>query len=154
VTLSWDGSPGAPGTDRPPPLAVAAEARYQAMRMNHGQLVDRVGVLALEVGERYGAELLIQYNPDSRRIRKKPPFGRGFPDLVVVGRGGVLFAELKCKDDTVSPDQRRWGSFLTGAGQTWVIWEPIDALSGRIETELAALCVQYQLRYPLLPGQK
>jgi hypothetical protein len=140
--LAWDGSPGAPGDAAPPPNVVLAEARYRASRMNHGQLVDRVGELALAASRLYGFDLLIQYNPDSRRIRTKPPFRRGFPDLVVVGPGGALFAELKCRDDTMSPDQRAWGSYLVGAGQTWVVWEPIDTLSGRIETELGALCVR------------
>jgi hypothetical protein len=143
--IAWDGSPGTPGTAAPPPnypRATIGAVRQQAARMKHGQLVTRVGELALEVGARYGAELQISYNPDSRKIRTKPPFRRGFPDLVIVGPGGAVFAELKCADDTVSPEQRGWLGRLTGAGLTAVIWEPLDTYTGRIETELAALCVR------------
>jgi hypothetical protein len=117
--------------------------------MRHGEFVRRVGELAADVGERYGSgpeTLALHYAPDSRKIRTKLPYRAGFPDVVAAGPGGSLFAELKCRDDTVSPAQRGWGARLTAAGLLWVIWEPVDLLSGRIETELAALCVRY--RYP------
>ena len=94
------------------------------------------------MAQRYGAVLRIDYNPDSRRIRKDPPFGRGFPDLVIAGPGGVVFAECKCADDTMSREQRLWSAMLLGAGATWVVWEPIALFTGQIETELAALCVR------------
>lgn len=146
--LSWDGSPGVPGTAAPvPPRAVLGAARLEASRMRHGELVRKIGELAEDVGERYGSgpdALALHYAPDSRKVRTKAPYRAGFPDVVVVGAGGSLFAELKCRDDTVSPQQRAWGGRLTAAGLLWVIWEPIDLLSGRIETELAALCVRYQ----------
>lgn len=148
--LAWDGSPGVPGTADPVigrdparyPRATVGAVRLEASRMKHGQFVTRVGELALEVGGRFGADLQVSYNPDSRKIRTKPPFKRGFPDLVIVGPGGALFAELKCADDTVSPEQRGWLARLTGAGLMAVIWEPLDIFTGRVETELAALCVR------------
>lgn len=144
--IAWDGSPGVPGT-APPPRATVGAVRLEASRMRHGELVRKIGDLAADVGERYGSgreSLALHYAPDSRKIRTKTPYRAGFPDLVAVGVGGSLFAELKCRDDTVSAAQRAWGSRLTGAGLLWVIWEPLDLLSGRIETELAALCVRYR----------
>jgi len=143
--LAWDGSPGTPGTAAPPPgypRATIGAVRQKAAKMKHGEFVTRVGELALEVGGRYGVELWIHYNPDSRKIRTRPPFSRGFPDLVIVGPGGAIVAELKCADDTSSPEQRGWHSRLIGAGITAVIWEPLDTYTGRVETELAALCVR------------
>lgn len=149
--IAWDGSPGTPGTAAPPatyPRATVAGVRLEASRIRHGEFVTRIGDLALKVGHQWDAELQLHYHPDSRKIRTKPPFRGGFPDLVAVGPGGVIMAELKCRDDTVSPEQRGWIARLVGAGQTAVIWEPIDLFSGRIETELAALCV----RSPYLRG--
>lgn len=143
--IAWDGSPGSPGTAAPPamyPRANVAGVRLEASRIRHGEFVTRIGGLALQVGQQWGADLQLHYHPDSRKIRTKPPFRRGFPDLVAVGPGGVIMAELKCPDDTVSPEQRGWIARLVGAGQTAVIWEPIDLFTGRIETELGALCVR------------
>jgi hypothetical protein len=148
--LSWDGSPVVPATSpRPPvmPRATTGAAVAEARSMRHTELIRRIGELAEDAGEKYGTgpdTLILHYATDSRRIRTKPPYRAGFPDVVIVGPGGTIFAEAKCGDDTVSRDQRRWGARLTGAGQLWVVWEPLDALSGRIETELAALCVRHR----------
>jgi len=141
--LTWDEQPA----PRPPvmPRAVTGAALAEAHHMRHNQLVIRVGEIAAAAGEKYGTgpdTLVLHYATDSRRIRTKQPYRAGFPDVVAAGPGGVIFAELKCGDDTVSQDQRRWAGRLAGAGQLWVEWRPIDALSGRIETELAALCVR------------
>jgi hypothetical protein len=76
------------------------------------------------------------YHPyDSRRSVP------GFPDLVLVGRSGLAFRELKSQTGTVSPDQRQWGYALRCAGHSWDVWRPRDLWSGRIEAELAALTV-------------
>jgi hypothetical protein len=149
MTLAWDGSPGSPGTGpRPPnfPVATPGAGRREFATMRHGELVTRIGELAAQVGKEwagYDDALALSYNPSSIRIRRKLPFRRGFPDLFIAGPGGVMHAELKCGDDTVSKDQRAWGARLTAAGQIWVIWEPIHLMTGRIETELAALCRVY-----------
>lgn len=146
MALAWDGMPGEPATTgtRPAswPAATPGSVRLEAGKIKHDGFIRRIGELALDVGQRYGSTLRIHYNPDSRRIRKEPPFGRGFPDLVIAGPGGAVFAECKCADDTVSREQRAWGAVLLGAGQTWVVWEPIALFTGQIETELAALCVR------------
>lgn len=68
--------------------------------------------------------------PDSRRVVT----GRGFPDLVLVGRR-CLFAELKSADGELSPDQVRWKYKLIAAGQRWVLWRPAD-WPGRIKREI------------------
>lgn len=114
--------------------------------MRHGELADRIGELAEKISRELSADhcvIVINYNPDSRKLRKTGPFRRGFPDLVICGLGGVLFAELKCLDDTLSPDQRLWQRMLSDAGQRHVVWEPMDLLTGRIETELAKLADRY-----------
>jgi hypothetical protein len=135
---SWEGS-------LTMPRAVTGTVLLEAHRMRHNELVRRVGEAAAAAGAKYGTgpdTLILHYATDSRRIRTKKPYRAGFPDVVAIGPGGALYAELKCGDDTVSPDQRAWAGRLTGAGQLWVEWRPLDLLSGRIETELAALCVR------------
>lgn len=64
---------------------------------------------------------------------------RGFPDLVIVGRGGVLWAELKSQTGRLSVDQVLWAETLTTAGQTHVTWRPSDLADGTIAAALAAL---------------
>lgn len=143
---------GATWTDDPVPApgafqhALPAAIIYRAKKMGHEEIIGLVGVLARTVGMNYGnagAETLaIHYNRDSRRIRRDHPFRAGFPDLVIAGPGGVLFAEIKGKDDTVSAEQRTWLARLAGAGAIAVVWEALDVMNGRAETELAALCVR------------
>lgn len=50
----------------------------------------------------------------------------GFPDLVIVGRGGVIFAELKSTRGKVSLHQQAWWEDLTKAGAEAYIWRPED----------------------------
>lgn len=65
--------------------------------------------------------------------------GKGFPDLVIVGPGGVLYRELKSGTGKPSPEQVAWLSGLTGAGADAGTWRPIDLTGGTIKRELQAL---------------
>lgn len=65
--------------------------------------------------------------------------GKGFPDLVVAGGGGVLFRELKAAKGSTTPEQRRWLGMLTTAEADADVWRPADLQSGRIEAELRAI---------------
>lgn len=65
--------------------------------------------------------------------------GAGFPDLVIVGPGGVLFRELKTERGQLGPEQTLWGEALTAGGADWGVWRPGDMRSGRIESELSEL---------------
>ena len=64
--------------------------------------------------------LLCYHTHDSRRSTK------GFPDLVIVGRGGYLFAELKKATGRLSADQRIWLAHLEAAGAEVHLWRPAD----------------------------
>lgn len=73
--------------------------------------------------------------------------GKGWPDLVIVGPGGVLYRELKATGKYPDLDQRAWIAALGAAGQDVAVWRPVDLISGRIEAELRAIrkgssCVQ------------
>jgi hypothetical protein len=63
----------------------------------------------------------------------------GFPDLVIVGRGGVLFRELKTAKGRLTDAQRTWLDRLSAAGADADVWRPTDLTSGRIAAELSAL---------------
>lgn len=65
--------------------------------------------------------------------------GKGYPDLTLVGPGGVLFRELKSAKGTCSPEQGTWLASLIAAGVDAAVWRPDDLKSGRIERELRAI---------------
>lgn len=65
--------------------------------------------------------------------------GKGYPDLTMVGRNGVMFRELKSAKGTHYPEQVVWLQKLKSAGADADTWRPEDLLSGRIEKELRAL---------------
>jgi len=51
---------------------------------------------------------------------------RGFPDLVLVGNGKVLYRELKRHGGRLSEHQERWRDALLAAGADWDCWWPGD----------------------------
>jgi hypothetical protein len=65
--------------------------------------------------------------------------GKGYPDLTLVGKGGVLFRELKSAKGAHYPEQKAWLAALTEAGADADSWRPADLHSGRIEAELRAV---------------
>lgn len=64
---------------------------------------------------------------------------RGWPDLVIVGPGGVIWRELKTEHKEPTDDQIAWGDALTQAGQSWAVWKPSDWINRTIEAELRQL---------------
>lgn len=70
--------------------------------------------------------------------------GAGFPDLVIAGRRGVIFAELKSFSGSLTPDQRRWGSILREAGQQWIVWRPAELDNGLIARALESISTHRQ----------
>ena len=69
---------------------------------------------------------------DSRRSEP------GFPDLVLVGSGGILWRELKSDRGRLTADQRTWLDRLQDAGADAAVWRPSD-WPGRVLAELAAI---------------
>lgn len=52
--------------------------------------------------------------------------GPGFPDLVIVGKSGTLFAELKSTTGKVSTLQTEWIEALQVSGERVHVWRPED----------------------------
>ena len=50
----------------------------------------------------------------------------GFPDLVLAGASGVIFAELKAQKGRPSKDQQLWRSALEAGGAEYYLWRPSD----------------------------
>jgi hypothetical protein len=102
--------------------------------MTEDDLLRRVCQLAAE------RHLLTFHCRDSRGS-----IGRGFPDLVIAGPEGTVFAELKGPHGTLTPDQRHWGSVLQKGGERWFTWRPRDLQAGVIEQQLDSIAAYRQL---------
>jgi hypothetical protein len=95
--------------------------------MTEDELLSRVLQLAAE------RSVLALHVPDSLS-RQMGPAWTGWPDLLLVGCTGVLFAELKAdgRAALLRPAQRLFRDRLTAAGQPWVTWDPRDLRSGTV----------------------
>jgi hypothetical protein len=62
--------------------------------------------------------------------------GRGFPDLVLVHKGGrgIIFAELKTDLGRLSEHQLDWGEAILTAGGEYHVWRPqhLQAIAERL----------------------
>ena len=63
---------------------------------------------------------LCYHTHDSRRSEK------GFPDLTMVRRDRLLFAELKVGKNEPTSDQQKWLESLVRAGPRAFVWRPED----------------------------
>lgn len=50
----------------------------------------------------------------------------GFPDLVLVRNGEIIFAELKSENGGLSDEQKLWLAVLEGADMDPQLWRPRD----------------------------
>lgn len=78
--------------------------------------------------------LLFHASKDSRRDTSA-----GWPDLVVVGPGGIIFRELKSDQGRLQVPQRRAGSLIERAGGNWAVWRPQHLTDGNISQWLTVL---------------
>ena len=76
--------------------------------------------------------LLAYHTHDSRRSEP------GFPDLVLVGRRGVIYRELKTLTGRVQREQAKWLSALTAAGADAAVWRP-DQWPTQIQAEMRGI---------------
>lgn len=77
--------------------------------------------------------LLVYHTRDSRGSYP------GFPDLVIIGPGGMLYRELKSATGRLTKDQKIWLGALHYHGVDVGVWRPADMANGRISRELQAL---------------
>lgn len=65
--------------------------------------------------------------------------GPGFPDLVLCGPGGVVFAELKNDVLAPTPEQMTWLGTLVEGGAEAYLWRPEQWIDQTIQGVLARL---------------
>jgi hypothetical protein len=107
----------------------------RAAAMTEAELMEAIRALVAGLG------LLAFHAHDGRKS-----WGPGFPDLVIVGRGGCIWRECKTESGSLSAEQRQWGDALKRAGQNWGTWRPTQLLDGSISRELAGLAaIQLEL---------
>lgn len=70
--------------------------------------------------------------------------GAGFPDLVLIRDGRLLFVELKSDTGKISGDQQAWLDALERVAAADLfdhvevhVWRPADWMTGRVERTLA-----------------
>lgn len=71
--------------------------------------------------------------PDSRRMRA------GLPDLIIIGLGGVIYAEIKTGTGVLNPAQRKIISLLRKSHQQVYVWKPGNLRSGQIYAALVEI---------------
>lgn len=104
-----------------PELTTAAQYRAQvAAAMSEATLLQQVRTLARTLGYR------TYHTHDSRRSEP------GFPDLVLVGHGRIIYAELKTARGRVTPDQILWLTALAAGGGEVHVWRPMDLVGDAI----------------------
>lgn len=94
--------------------------RREADAMSEATLQTRVEALARELG------YLAYHTHNSRRSQP------GFPDLVLVRRGRIVWRELKTTRGKPSADQKKWLAALAAANADVGIWRPLDLLNETI----------------------
>lgn len=108
-------------------VPVMAPHAVIADRMTVGQLAGYV----IEMAERKGMKA--GHNPYSGRTPD------GFPNLVITGSRGAIFAHLLDESGDLTPRQKLWAVFLMEAGATWWLWRPLSLQHGVINRELEAI---------------
>lgn len=93
--------------------------------MTEAELQSAISEMAAWLGYR------LRYHTFDSRLSAK-----GFPDLVLVGRGRVLFVEVKSEKGHLRPDQMEWYAGLLNNGAEAYVWRPEDWKNGTVEKEL------------------
>lgn len=90
------------------------------------------------VAELAGAHgVLLHHCRDGRYCSGDP----GFPDLIVVGRRGLLLRELKSNPNNETRPQTAWRLQLRAAGVDVGLWLPSHFRNGTVEREIIQLQV-------------
>jgi hypothetical protein len=97
--------------------------------MLEDELREEIAKLCSEFG------YICHHTRDSRKEKKSS----GWPDCVIIGHAGIIFAELKSDTERLSAEQRKVGSKIQAAGGRWVVWRPRHLREGLIRARLAEL---------------
>jgi len=116
-------------------LELTTAQRTVTLAMKESELANSV----IELAEAYSWR--VAYFPTWAAVNKRR---KGFPDMVLVRDGRLIFAELKREKQKPSEKQQAWlddlGLVAEGTYLLSVlirVWRPSDLLSGEIELQLA-----------------
>ena len=115
------------------PAAVDAQTA-KARAMSEGDLFNEVTTLLKGLGWRYHHVPATAYRKNHIRS--------GFPDIMAVRDGRLLFIELKREKEKLTIEQAEWMHdllmvFARNAGARHFVWRPSNLLSGEIAEILA-----------------
>ena len=108
-------------------MTTAEYLHAQALAMTEKDLLEQCRAAAKALG-------LLCYHTH-RSDRSEP----GFPDLVIVGRRGVLIRELKTERGRVTSAQSVWLNALDDAGVDADVWRPADLIDGTVLDQMRAV---------------
>jgi hypothetical protein len=131
-----------PDALRPDPASAAGSPAMRRVTARRGRpAASEREFQADVVGLAEGLGLRVFWVPSMARtnIGRVAATARGWPDLVIAGRQGVLLRELKYGTGTTSAEQDMWLWLLHHAGLDAAVWREPDWASGRIESQLRAI---------------
>jgi hypothetical protein len=105
--------------------------------MTHAELVDAIAAAC----KRRRLRCERSPNPVVRcgkcaAMLRRPGAGAGWVDLVILGRRGALFVEVKSQDGRRTMEQMTCAGDIAAAGLRYRVWRPSDLAEGRIDGEL------------------
>lgn len=116
-----------PPVPTPSPADSVKESRYQmTIPMTESQFQRQVTDLATRLGWEW---LHVRPVGDSRGIWRTPTFGslgKGWPDLVLIRRTTVIYAELKAQKGYLNDEQKRVQRILADVCPRVYVWRPAD----------------------------
>jgi hypothetical protein len=99
--------------------------------MNHSKLSESVWQqIVVAEAKRWGWDVAnfakVKVNSGKRTYWETPARidGKGWPDLVLVRGGVIVFVECKTNKGSQSKEQKAWQKRLWDAGQDYLIWRP------------------------------
>ena len=95
---------------------------------------DQLKTAIIQLAELNGWMVYSIRRSDQARVQGHT--GKGFPDLVLVRGGRILYRELKTERGKETDAQLAWLNALCEAGADVAIWRPARWLDGTIERAL------------------
>ncbi len=116
----------------PPGQTSMTAEEYRCLSRGHWSEVDfqqEVIALAHRCGYRVAHFRKVRVQRQNGSCYYETPVqadGAGWPDLVCIGAGQVLWIELKVKSGKLSAEQKQWRDALIATGQRYFCWWPRD----------------------------
>ena len=104
-------------------------AKRKTLKVNENDFQQQVIELAQYLGYRVAHFRGVRVQRKDDSVYYQTPVqadGAGWPDLVLVRRSRIVYAELKSETGRLSPEQDEWLEALAAAGGECWVWRPSD----------------------------